>query len=206
MDSSTSGADGTLLETRLLSKWFPRRRTAAEIVTRANRSYLKAVDNVSVVIRTGEALGLAGESGSGKTVTAEVIAGLQQPTSVEMLLERKIEGVVTHPAVGGNAHIDALNIVEECEKAGIATALMLQEMAGDDGGDPGLVDSVPEADLMISSGNRDQLVDLPEVANTLGPDRLRDGTPTKRPLRLSLRPYLCSTTQVGAHRMTTAGV
>lgn len=123
---------------------------------------------------------------------------------VEMLIERQIEGVVTHPAVGGNAHIDALNIVEECEKAGIVTALMLQEMAGDDGGDPGLVDSVPEADLMISSGNRDQLVDLPEVMHTLGPDRLNDGTPTKGPLRLSLRRYLCSTTQVGAHRMTTS--
>lgn len=81
MDSSTSGTGGTLLETRLLSKWFPRRRTAAEIVTRANRNYLKAVDNVSIVIRAGEALGLAGESGSGKTVTAEVVAGLQQPTS-----------------------------------------------------------------------------------------------------------------------------
>ena len=124
---------------------------------------------------------------------------------VEMLVERKIEGVVTHPAVGGNAHIDALNIVEECERAGIGTALILQEMAGDDGGDPGLVDSAPEADLMVSSGNRDQLVDLPEVMHTLGPDRLRDGTPTKGPLRLSLRRYLCSTTQVGAHRMTTSG-
>ena len=124
---------------------------------------------------------------------------------VEMLAERKVDGVVTHPAVGGNAHIDALNIVEECEKAGIVTALILQEMAGDDGGDPGLVDSVPEADLMVSSGNRDQLVDLPEVTRTLGPDRLRDGTPTKGPLRLSLRRYLCSTSQVGAHRMTTSG-
>ena len=124
---------------------------------------------------------------------------------VEMLVQREIEGVVTHPAVGGNTHIDALNIVEECERAGIGTVLILQEMAGDDGGDPGLVDSVPEADLMVSSGNRDQLVDLPEVTQTLGPDRLRDGTPTKGPLRSSLRRYLCSTTQVGAHRMTAFG-
>ena len=124
---------------------------------------------------------------------------------VEMLVERKIEGVVTHPAVGGNAHIDALNIVEECERAGIGTALIVQEMAGDDGSDPGLVDSVPEADLMVSSGNRDQLVDLPEVMRTLGPDLLRDGTPTKGSLRLPLRRYLCSTTQVGAHHMTASG-
>ena len=79
--SSTPKADSTLLETHLLSKWFPRRRTAAEIVMRADRTYLKAVDSLSIAIRAGEALGLAGESGSGKTVTAEVIAGLQEPTS-----------------------------------------------------------------------------------------------------------------------------
>ncbi|MCY4371738.1 MAG: hypothetical protein OXF41_20495 [bacterium] len=121
---------------------------------------------------------------------------------VEMLRERGVQAVVTHPAVGGNAHIDALDIVRECEKARIPTALVLQEMAGDDGADPGLVDSVPEADLMVSSGNRDQLVDLPGVARTLGPDRLRDGRPTKGPLRLSLRSYLCSTNQVGAHTLT----
>lgn len=122
---------------------------------------------------------------------------------VDMLVERKVDAVVTHPAVGGNAHIDALDIVQECEKAGIATALILQEMAGDEGGDPGLVDSVPEADLMVSSGNRDQLVDLPEVTRTVGPDRLKDGSPTKGPLRLSLRLYLCSTNQVGTHIITT---
>lgn len=121
---------------------------------------------------------------------------------VKMLRERRVQAVITHPAVGGNAHIDALDIVRECEQAGIPTALILQEMAGDDGADPGLVDSVPEADLMVSSGNRDQVVDLPAVAGTLGPDRLRDGRPTKGPLRLSLRPYLCSTNQVGVHTLT----
>ena len=81
MAPSTPEAGSTLLETHTLSKWFPRRRTAAQILTRAGRNYLKAVDNLSIAIRAGEALGLAGESGSGKTVTAEVIAGLQQPTS-----------------------------------------------------------------------------------------------------------------------------
>ena len=121
---------------------------------------------------------------------------------VEMLRERGVQAVVTHPAVGGNAHIDALDIVRECERAGIHTALMLQEMAGDDGADPGLVDSVPEADLMVSSGNRDQLVDMPGVTRVIGPDRLKDGRPAKGSLRLSLRPYLCSTNQVGAHTLT----
>ncbi len=120
----------------------------------------------------------------------------------EMLRARGVQAVVTHPAVGGNAHIDALDIVRECERSGIHTALMLQEMAGDDGADPGLVDSVPEADLMVSSGNRDQIVELPEVDRAIGPDRLSDGRLTKESLRLSLRRYLCSTNQAGAHTIT----
>ena len=85
--SSTSKAAAPLIETHSLSKWFPRRRTLVEIVTRANRDYVKAVDRVSIAIRAGEALGLAGESGSGKTVTAEVVAGLQQPTSGSVLFK-----------------------------------------------------------------------------------------------------------------------
>ena len=87
MLSSTTEAAGSLLEARSLSKWFPRRRTLVEILKRADRNYLKAVDRVSIVIRAGEALGLAGESGSGKTVTAEVVAGLQQPTSGSVLFK-----------------------------------------------------------------------------------------------------------------------
>jgi len=83
MSSSAPRVDdgSAFLETRSLSKWFPRRRTLAEIATGANKHYLKAVDDLSIAVRAGEALGLAGESGSGKTVTAEVVAGLQQPTS-----------------------------------------------------------------------------------------------------------------------------
>ena len=87
MVSSASQEDGILLETRSLSKWFPRRRTLVEILTRRDRDYLRAVDRVSIAIRAGEALGLAGESGSGKTVTAEVVAGLQQPTSGSVLFK-----------------------------------------------------------------------------------------------------------------------
>jgi peptide/nickel transport system ATP-binding protein len=42
---------------------------------------MRAVDGVSFEIRTGETLGLVGESGCGKTTVASVIAGLVQPTS-----------------------------------------------------------------------------------------------------------------------------
>jgi putative spermidine/putrescine transport system ATP-binding protein len=45
-----------------------------------------AVDHVSLQLRKGEFLSLLGPSGSGKTTTLQMIAGLTQPTSGEILL------------------------------------------------------------------------------------------------------------------------
>jgi glycine reductase len=115
-----------------------------------------------------------------------------------------ISGLVTHPAVGGNAHVDALEIVAEAEGAGIRTALVLQEMAGARGHDFGLVHIVPEADALVSTGNRDELVELATLDQVIGPPTLRDGEPAQGGATVPLRSYLCSTTQVGAHRLTTS--
>lgn len=46
---------------------------------------VKAVDDVSLVIREGEIVCLVGESGCGKTTTGKMVAGLLPPTSGEIL-------------------------------------------------------------------------------------------------------------------------
>ncbi len=72
-----------LLELKGLCKYFPVRSG----LLKQKLSLLKAVDDVSLKIFRGEALGLVGESGCGKTTLGKMIAGLYQPTKGEILFE-----------------------------------------------------------------------------------------------------------------------
>ncbi|MBA7656217.1 Vitamin B12 import ATP-binding protein BtuD [subsurface metagenome] len=67
-----------LLEVKNLKKYFPLRRGFFGVV---NTGAVKAVDNVSFCIESGETLGLVGESGSGKTTIGWSILRAFEPTS-----------------------------------------------------------------------------------------------------------------------------
>ncbi|HUX27152.1 MAG TPA: dipeptide/oligopeptide/nickel ABC transporter ATP-binding protein, partial [Terracidiphilus sp.] len=111
-----------LVQVNSVSKSYPRRaglRTELETV----------VDSVSFSIEAGETLGLAGESGSGKTTVARMILGLVPPTSGTILvdgidiarassaelhrLRRQMQPVFQDPYAALNPRMNVLEIVTE---------------------------------------------------------------------------------------------
>jgi len=74
-----------LLEIRNLIKHFPLDKSFLAQLFVKEKRVVHAVDDISFFIREGEVLGLAGESGCGKTTTGRLILRLLEPTSGEIL-------------------------------------------------------------------------------------------------------------------------
>ncbi|WP_323013817.1 oligopeptide/dipeptide ABC transporter ATP-binding protein [Devosia sp.] len=78
-----SAETAPLLEVRNLKMYFPVTRG----IFRRKVADVKAVDDVSFTVRTGETLGLVGESGCGKTSVGRGILRLVEPSAGEVLFE-----------------------------------------------------------------------------------------------------------------------
>ena len=79
---AAGGADN-LIEVQHLTKSF----VADSNFFGRPTSFVQAVDDVSFTIRRGEAFGLVGESGCGKTTIGKMLVGLLKPTSGKIIFE-----------------------------------------------------------------------------------------------------------------------
>ena len=73
-----------LLDVKNLKMYFP---VTSGVLFQRTVGHVKAVDDVSFVVRRGETLGLVGESGCGKTTTGRCILQLYRPTAGSVLFD-----------------------------------------------------------------------------------------------------------------------
>jgi len=80
-----------LLDVRGLKVHFPIEKG---VIAKRRVGWIRAVDGVDFAVRKGEALGLVGESGCGKSTTAMAVAQLQKATAGQVLFEGKDLGAL----------------------------------------------------------------------------------------------------------------
>jgi oligopeptide transport system ATP-binding protein len=117
---SDSTKKPALVEVRNLRKYFPIKTGWMK------KSYVQAVEDVSLTIHKGETLGLVGESGCGKTTLGRTIIRLHQPTAGQILYDgqditqgnilpyrRKMQIIFQDPSASLNPRMTVGEIVGE---------------------------------------------------------------------------------------------
>jgi oligopeptide/dipeptide ABC transporter ATP-binding protein len=89
--AAASASDGQagppLLEVEALQAHYPVRRGLTQAITGHRRRWVHAVDGISFRIARGEMIALVGESGCGKSTTAQAILGMIRPTAGAVRLD-----------------------------------------------------------------------------------------------------------------------
>jgi oligopeptide/dipeptide ABC transporter ATP-binding protein len=85
-DITSRDVNGNILVTKNLKKYYPI-RGGFNPFARSGKRFVKAVDDVSIVVPRGKTVAILGESGCGKTTLARAITLLAPPTAGEIIFD-----------------------------------------------------------------------------------------------------------------------
>lgn len=77
--------DNKYVEIKDVAMWYPHKK--GNKIFNQKKSWIKAVDGVSLSLERGEVLGVIGESGCGKSTLGRVLARLENPTKGDVLID-----------------------------------------------------------------------------------------------------------------------
>jgi glycine reductase len=98
------------------------------------------------------------------------LSGKERSTSFCANLAKMLgaDGVVISEEGYGNPDTDLCMNAKKCEDLGIKTVVISDEAAGTDGKSQGLADATPEMTAFVSTGNVNEMVELPAMKKVIG--------------------------------------
>jgi sarcosine reductase len=125
--------------------------------------------------------------------------------TAELCVRAGFDAAIITKEGGGNADADVALKMDALEDAGIITVGLFAEMAGPDGTGPPIVVAPTKATAMVSTGNYDERLSLPEMEVALGGAELELlQVPATSAMELPVAVVYCGLSPLGWGRLTCA--
>ncbi|MBO9420831.1 ATP-binding cassette domain-containing protein [Labrenzia sp. R4_2] len=123
-----------LVEIKDVSKRFAKRLDIAEKVAQKlgagiREEIVHAVDEVNLIVKEGEVLGLVGESGCGKSTLGRVVAGIHAPSSGQLLFQG--QDVATMSRADKKAATLAIQMIFQDPFASLNPRMRVEDIIGE---------------------------------------------------------------------------